>query len=61
MLAYFKFVAIDIGLSPVQCLRVDFRDSWNVQTLPDCVGGSCRVLPSPALSQTWGRIKTLYR
>lgn len=63
VLAYFKFVPIDVGVSPIACLGVDFRDSWNVQTLPDCVGGVVRApyCPTPTLSETWGRIKTLYR
>lgn len=64
VLAYFRFVAaFGTGLSPIQCLWVDFRDSWNVQTLPDCVSGVVRVptCPVPALSGTWGRVKTLYR
>lgn len=64
VLAYFRFAAkLVTGASPIQCLRVDFRDSWNVQTLPDCVSGIVRVpqCPVPALSETWGRIKTLYR
>jgi hypothetical protein len=63
VLAYFKFVGLTEGSSPIQCLQVDFRDSWNVQTLPDCVSGLVRVpkCPVPALSETWGRVKTLYR
>lgn len=64
VLAYFKFaVQHATGASPIQCLWVDFRDSWNVQTLPDCVGGIVRVpsCPTPTLSETWGRIKMLYR
>jgi hypothetical protein len=64
VLAYFRFAAAHgTGTSPITCLQVDFRDSWNVQTLPDCVSGIVRVpyCPTPALSETWGRIKTLYR
>lgn len=63
VLAYFKFVAIDVGQSPIQCLHVDFRDSWNVQTLPDCVGGLVRApyCPTPTLTRTWGSLKTIYR
>ncbi len=64
VLAYFKFAAaLGTGVSPITCLQVDFRDSWNVQTLPDCVSGLVRVptCPTPVLSGTWGRVKTLYR
>jgi len=64
VLAYFRFAAaLGTGVSPITCLQVDFRDSWNVQTLPDCVSGLVRVptCPTPALSETWGRVKTLYR
>ncbi len=63
VLAYVRFVALAKGSSPVHCLHVDFRDSWNVQTLPACVSGTVRTpyCPTPALTPTWGRIKTLYR
>lgn len=63
VLAYLKFVAMETGVSPIQCLQVDFRDSWNVQTLPACEGGIVRVphCPVPTLTRTWGKIKALYR
>ena len=62
VLAFFRFQAVAEGVSPVGCVLVDFRDSNNVQTLPDCVGGSVSITgPTPARPQTWGRVKTLYR
>jgi len=63
VLIYFKFKAIAAGDCPITCLTVDFRDSWNVQTIPDCVGGVVHVTtcPTPARAVTWGSLKTLYR
>jgi hypothetical protein len=44
------------------CQLVDFRDSNNNRTLPNCVGGMVHVVgPVPALKETWGRLKSLYR
>jgi hypothetical protein len=61
-LACFVFAGLAEGESPVQCERVDFRDSDNVQTLPDCVSDVVRITgPTPAQPASWGRIKTLYR
>jgi hypothetical protein len=63
MLAGFRFVADDKGVSPITCLRVDLRDSENVSYTPACVGGIVRTpyCPTPTLARTWGRIKTIYR
>lgn len=63
MLVGFRFVAVDKGTGPVNCLRVDLRDSENVQYTPTCTGAVVRVpyCPTLALPATWGRIKTLYR
>lgn len=62
ILGFFKFHAVAIGDSPVQCEVVDFRDSNNVQTLPDCVSGLVHVIgPVPVQASTWARLKVLYR
>ena len=63
MLIYFTFEAVSSGVCPIECLLVDFRDSWNVQTLPDCAGGTVRVpyCPTPSLPTTWGALKAIYR
>ncbi len=62
ILAFFRFKALTTGLSPVQCQLVQFRDSFNVATLPACQSGVVRVTgPVPSLPQTWGRMKALYR
>jgi len=62
ILAFFRFQGLAEGESPVQCERVDFRDSNNVQTLPDCVSGLTRITgQTPARAASWGSIKTLYR
>lgn len=63
ILAYFTFTVLGTGSSPITCLKVDLRDSENVPYEPACVGGIVRVpyCPTPALPETWGRIKTLYR
>jgi hypothetical protein len=62
ILAFFRFKGLAEGESPLQCERVDFRDSNNAQTLPACVNGVVRITgPTPARPASWGRIKTLYR
>lgn len=62
ILAFFKFKALAIGDCPIQCRFVDYRDSFNNQTLPDCVGGMVHIIsPVPARRSTWGSLKTLYR
>lgn len=63
VLVEFWFETLTAGVSPIACLMVDFRDSWNQQTLPDCLGGLVRVLecPVPARPVSWGTLKTIYR
>lgn len=62
ILNFFRFKALVIGESALECRLVDFRDSQNVQTLPVCTPGRVVVVgPTPARPETWGRIKTLYR
>jgi hypothetical protein len=62
ILGFFKFHALAIGDSPVQCETVDFRDSNNVQTLPTCVSGLVHVVGAvPVRASTWARIKVIYR
>jgi len=62
VLIYFNFKAVGVGTSQISCLKVDYRDSNNVQTLPLCYGGEVHVPPPVAtLPRTWGRIKTIYR
>ena len=62
ILGFLVFKATAVGVSPVDCLWVDFRDSYNVQTLPSCTGGMVHVVPPVAVRpDTWGRIKALYR
>jgi len=62
VLVYFKFKALVVGVSPLDCRKVDYRDSNNVQTLPGCTGGVIRVVGVTATrSETWGRLKSLYR
>jgi hypothetical protein len=62
VLIYFRFKAIAVGISPIDCLQVDFRDSLNNTTLPACVGDIVRVTgPTPGRRVTWGRLKTVYR
>jgi len=62
ILAYLTFKAVALGVSPVDCRWVDFRDSYNVQTLPVCESGLVRVVPPVAVrAGSWGRLKTLYR
>jgi hypothetical protein len=62
VLVYFKFKALAVGISPLDCRKVDYRDSNNAQTLPGCTGGVIRVVGVTATrDETWGRLKTLYR
>jgi hypothetical protein len=62
VLLYLKFKAVSQGVSPIQCLNVDFRDSLNNQTLPACVPGIVRVEgPVPTRKATWTRVKAVYR
>jgi hypothetical protein len=62
VLAYVTFTAIAEGNAWVTCGSVDFRDSGNARTLPDCAGGVVHVLgPVSATPTPWGRLKALYR
>jgi hypothetical protein len=62
VLVYYKFKALAVGVSPLDCRKVDYRDSNNVQTLPGCTGGVIRVVGvTEARKETWGRLKSLYR
>ncbi len=62
VLVSFRFKALAVGDAQIQCVRVDFRDSNNVATLPDCTGGVVHVLTAtPARAVSWGRVKTFYR
>ena len=62
ILAFFKLKALAPGESPVHCELVDFRDTQDVQTLPDCVSGVVHVMMATSVSKlSWGRLKALYR
>ena len=62
VLVYFRFKALQMGVSPLACRYVDYRDSNNAQTLPGCSGGVIRVVgPTTAMAASWGRMKVLYR
>jgi hypothetical protein len=62
VLVYYKFKALAVGISPLDCRKVDYRDSNNVQTLPGCASGIIRVVGvTPARRESWGKVKTLYR
>jgi hypothetical protein len=62
VLIYYKFKALAVGVSPIQCLNVDFRNSHNDVTIPDCVSGLVHVTsPVPVRRETWGRLKAVYR
>lgn len=62
ILVFLNFNAVAVGDSPLQCQLVDFRDSQNVKTVPNCVSGLVHVVgPVPTRKETWGRLKSLYR
>jgi len=62
ILVYFSFKALAEGTSPIACDGADFRDPFNVSTLPGCVPGIVRVTTAtPARASTWGRLKGTYR
>lgn len=62
ILVFFRFKALALGDTPIQCQKVDFRDSSNATTLPDCTGGLVRILmATPARVASWGKVKTFYR
>jgi hypothetical protein len=48
ILAFFHFRVLAGGSSPIVCKLVDFRDSANQQTLPDCAGGMIRGVSTTA-------------
>jgi hypothetical protein len=62
VLIYYKFKATAVGVTPIDCLSVDFRNSHNDPTIPDCAGGTVHVTaPVPVERKTWGRMKAIYR
>jgi hypothetical protein len=62
ILAFLRFKLIAEGTGNLECRLVDFRDSFNVQTLPGCVAGHVHVVgPVQTNNLTWGRMKTLHR
>ena len=62
ILVYFRYKALAVGDTPIQCQKVDFRDSNNAATLPDCTGGLVHILSAtPARPASWGKVKTIYR
>ena len=62
ILVSFRFKALAVGDTPIQCQKVDFRDSMNNVTLPDCTGGLVHILAAtPARAVSWGKVKTSYR
>jgi hypothetical protein len=62
ILVSFRFEALAVGNTPIQCQKVDFRDSNNAITLPDCTGGLVRIVKAtPVRVTSWGKVKTFYR
>jgi hypothetical protein len=62
VLAYLEFKALAVGLAPIECRQVDFRDGNNVALLPACEGGVVRITaPVPVLQRSWGALKLRYR
>jgi hypothetical protein len=62
ILVFLRFKALAVGNTPIQCQKVDFRDSNNANTLPDCTGGLVHIsTTTPARAASWGRVKTFYR
>ena len=62
VMLYLKFMALSEGVSPIQCLQVDLRDSFNNVTLPPCVSGVVHVEgPVPVRRTNWARVKQIYR
>jgi hypothetical protein len=62
VLVYFTFNAVAAGETPIACDGADFRDPFNVQTLPGCAPGHVRVVPPTATrAATWGGVKDIYR
>jgi hypothetical protein len=62
VLLYLTFKATDFGISPIECLGVDLRDSLNNTTIPLCASGIVRVVgPVPVARHSWGHLKQAYR
>jgi|KBSMisStandDraft_5_1062788.scaffolds.fasta_scaffold614479_1 hypothetical protein len=62
VMLYLRFKALSQGVSPINCLLVDLRDSFNNVTLPPCVGGVVHVEgPVPTRRTNWARVKQIYR
>jgi len=62
VLMFVRFKAIATGWSPLTCEHVDFRDSQNAQTLPDCLSGEVHIgAPVPVRRTSWGTLKSRYR
>jgi hypothetical protein len=62
ILAYLRFKAVGAGVSPLQCVTVDFRDPDNGQTFPDCISGRMQDdVVLRAIPSTWARLKALWR
>lgn len=62
VMLYLRFKALAEGSSPIQCLEVDLRDSFNNTTLPPCVGGIVRIVgPVPTRRTNWTKVKEMYR
>ena len=62
VLVYYHFIALVAGESPIVCDGADFRDPFNVQTLPGCNPGIVRVVsPTEAKPMSWGGVKAIYR
>jgi len=62
VMLYLRFKALSEGVTPIQCLQVDLRDSFNNVTLPPCVSGVVHVEgPVPVRRTNWARVKQIYR
>lgn len=63
VLIYLRFATLHAGDGAIECLGVDFRDSWNQQTLPECEGAVLHVATCPVSARpvSWGSLKTIYR
>lgn len=62
VVAYLEFTALHSGDAPVSCAFVQFRNSLNAITLPDCTGAIVHVSgPVSARRASFGRLKTIYR
>jgi hypothetical protein len=62
VIAYIVFTASHTGDALVRCEHVEFRDSVNAVTLPDCAGAVIHISgPVPARRTSWGSLKSVYR